>query len=378
MQYKLKNGRVKEIASNNKKIVLILGAGSTYSDCVTIENEKNRPPLDKRFFYYAHQAYPNRVNAINDYMKEIYDIDILLPENDSLENVLITFYTDIFNKNLRKRSLLTFQFLLELINMRIDETTHTIRTKQNLFLYQILDHFLSQGYTPENITIITYNYDIQIEKILDVLQQSAKWRMNKDIFNFPSCYKMQITKNQMLIPRDVDCQLFNLKFRDKGIKIFKLHGSINWYSKHRKDPPSQSEMFSQKKEILISQRFKITSITGISGGEQDYVGLPVIVPPVYHKSAILHEKVQAIWRYAEKAITHTNEILIFGYSCPKTDVESSNMLKRTFRKNKKNSKISIIDPSSETVKRYLDLLSLKKICYYQSAQEFLNDIKEVS
>jgi hypothetical protein len=137
-------------------------------------------------------------------------------------------------------------------------------------------------------------------------------------------------------------------------------------------------MFSPEREIVITPEFNSSyavTISRSSGKFGDYIGLPIIVPPVFHKSAILHNKIKRVWSLAEDAIEQADEILIFGYSCPMTDVESSNLLKRGFKQNEKNVSISIIDPDSNAVKRYLDLLSLKKICYFRDAQQFLDDIK---
>ena len=381
MRCKNEKGPIREIPSHNKKLVLILGAGATYSDRANLKNIENRPPLDRDFF---KGLYPNRFDdtryfRVAGYFDEIYGINIVESENDSIEKTMATVYSDIFNKKLQKKAFKAFQDLLSLFTARLAETTNIVRITKRIFLYQILDYYFENGFTPDNITIISYNYDIQIEKTLEMLKKSQKWKMNDDICNFPSCYQIKITKNQIL-RTESNVQLFKTTFRNNGIKILKLHGSVNWYSKHKTERPSLIAMFSPEREINISCMLNVSELTNIYTSPRrfrDFLGLPIIVPPIFLKSSIFHNKIKNIWLLAEKALTDSDEVLFFGYSCPVSDVESSNMLKRAFRKNNKNPKISIIDPSSETMKRYLDLLSLRRICYYQNAQEFLDTVNEV-
>lgn len=53
------------------------------------------------------------------------------------------------------------------------------------------------------------------------------------------------------------------------------------------------------------------------------------------------------------------------------DFESSNLIKRSLQNNTKDKKISIIDPDSSVLKRYVDLFQPEKINYYKNAKHFL-------
>ena len=136
MKCKDENRIIREIPSNNKKLVLILGVGGRYSDWANRKNIENRPPLDKDFFV---GLAPNRFDdtrffRVAGYLDEVYGITIGEPENDSVEKTLAILYTDIFNKKLQKKAYKAFQDLISLFTARIVETTNIVRiTKKSSF-----------------------------------------------------------------------------------------------------------------------------------------------------------------------------------------------------------------------------------------------------
>jgi hypothetical protein len=106
-----------------------------------------------------------------------------------------------------------------------------------------------------------------------------------------------------------------------------------------------------------------------AGGKRKMYTLPVVVPPVTHKSAVLHNALKPVWSESEEALKKCNELVIFGYSCPSLDFESSNQLRRALRG--KNAHISVIDPDGAVAARYIDLLAPERLSYFPSANAFL-------
>ena len=148
MRYRDETGKILEISSNNKKVVLILGAGATYADRAGFKKMEDRPPLDKGFFKQigVNRIDDNRAFAVDDYLEENYGINIFDPDSDSLEKTMVILYTDIFNKKLQKKAYKAFQDLLSLFIARLAETTNNIRITRRSYLYLIFDYFLTQGY----------------------------------------------------------------------------------------------------------------------------------------------------------------------------------------------------------------------------------------
>jgi hypothetical protein len=235
-------------------------------------------------------------------------------------------------------------------------------------------YYFSKGIKPNNITIITFNQDLQIEKILNKFGGSGRWATLGQIFSFPFCYRLDISNNDITAPSQHNGEeLFNINDSGSdGVEILKLHGSLNWYSSHNSPNVSTSAMFRPNRKIRITRRQTIVPDMRLSGHRTQYT-LPVIVPPVTHKSGILHNKVKKLWGLAETALKKADDITIFGYSCPIMDFESINLIQRAVNYKKNRKRISIIDPNSDVLKRYADLISPERLYYYPLPKYFLQD-----
>jgi len=98
--------------------------------------------------------------------------------------------------------------------------------------------------------------------------------------------------------------------------------------------------------------------------------IPIIVPPIKNKSDIFHSKIIKLWSIAKKALSDTDELLIYGYSCPQFDGDSEMLLKKSVQFNKKIKKISVIDPNADVCDRYIRLFYPKRIFWYQNSANF--------
>lgn len=120
-----------------QKVVFIIGAGSTVSD-VTTRSRKRQPPLDKGFFSVANSTNRRKVNRIVSYTKEVYNMDIMNSENDSLEKIMAIIYTDIFDPGLGDKASEVFRELISLFNRRLADTTNNLPATQQRYLYRII------------------------------------------------------------------------------------------------------------------------------------------------------------------------------------------------------------------------------------------------
>jgi len=357
--------------THDRKVTLIVGAGATFADT---EGLSERSPLDGGFFSDSNKTNRKSVNIINKYMQDNYSINILYQEGNFLEKVMVCIYTDIFNKDLAPQAIVAFQELISLYTKRIAKTTNNVPITENLLMYRIIDRYLTLGFKPENISIITFNHDLHIEKILYHLTRSEKWRNSGVIYRFPSMYMAGFTRNDLTSPTNSgDDDLFDVHHEETGgIHVLKLHGSLNWYSVHNTERLSPHAMFNPERKIRITRRQKVETSMRLKRKHGRKHTFPIIVPPVIHKSSILHNNLKIIWRHAEEILRNSTELTIFGYSCPGMDYESSNLLIRSLRNRENLQKISVINPNSQIVKHYIDMLHLKKACFYSSAQEFLD------
>lgn len=355
-----------------QKVCLIIGAGSTIAD-VSARPRKSQPPLDKKFFSIANTTNPEEVKRIALYVKETYRLDILQRENDSLEKVMAMIYTDVFDPTLEHKASMVFRALIGLFNRRLADTTNNLRATQKRYLYRIIRYYLKKEFKPDDITIITFNQDIQIEKVLYKLEQTKGYKKFGKIFNFPYCYSIPVSPANITSPSGTSKGLFERGriLSREGIRILKLHGSLNWYSTHTSRKIRPRAMFRPDRVIRMTLRQTVNPQMTYRGEHRRQCALPVIVPPVTHKSAILHNHIKPLWKNAEDALKRANQILVFGYSCPTMDFESSNLIQRSLRGNTKYEKFLIIDPDPGVLSRYIDLIKPSQVIYYPSAENFL-------
>ncbi len=203
------------------------------------------------------------------------------------------------------------------------------------------------------------------------MSHTDRWRrISAELFNFPWLYR--IGEHPVTAPTGTPKEenLFAVTSAiDGAVRVLKLHGSLNWYSTHNSEKLSPQAMFKPTRSLSITRRRLISPTMGYAGGKRRTYTLPVVVPPVTHKSAVLHRDMQPVWSEAEQAIREADEVVIFGYSCPSLDFESSNQLRRAQRKQR--ARVSVIDPNGAIAARYIELLTPQRLSYYPSAAAFL-------
>ena len=353
------------------KVVLLLGAGATLADVAT-KPRKDRPPLDRRFFAEARLTDPALADAVARYLRETYAINLFAPEHDRLEPIMGLIYTDIFNQQLEAEALPVFRQLLQLFTRRLAATTNGIHPTNKRVVYRIVGHYLAAGVRPSDLTIITFNQDIQVEKMLHHMSTVRRWEPLADqIFAFPGLYRFADQKEvtsptgaAQIFPRGGD--------PDNCISLLKLHGSLNWYSSHSTRTPSRDAMFKASRKLRITSRRRINTQMTQTGKQRRMYTLPIVVPPVTHKSAVLHESMAGLWQRAETCLTEADELVVVGYSCPALDFESSNQLRRSQVTREHPANISVVDPAPTVPERYISLLEAKCLHYYASAHAFLD------
>lgn len=91
-------------------------------------------------------------------------------------------------------------------------------------------------------------------------------------------------------------------------------------------------------------------------GKQGLASMPLIIPPVKKKSyqffGTLFEK---LWRKAGDALEVCDEVVVIGYSFPKTDLKSLDLFKSAFLRRRSVPRITIIDPNPMRPKEVFQL-----------------------
>jgi SIR2-like domain len=130
------------------------------------------------------------------------------------------------------------------------------------------------------------------------------------------------------------------------IPYLKLHGSLNW----EKKGPTRSR--TESGEMIRPLSFPTMVV------EQ-----PLILPPVFNK--MNSSAVNGVWKTALEVLRHAKNIIIVGYSLPKTDIYMQYFLKSAVGPNSSLQRIIVFDPilfqegqsSNEMKQRYLECFS---------------------
>jgi hypothetical protein len=333
---------------------------------------RRRPPLDQGFFKSALQTHEGEraLEIVIAYMQTNYRQDIKLEAYDSLERVMAAIYTDVYGGHLEASAFAAFLALVKAFVARLAATTKEVPMTRRCLLYRLVAQHLNRGVRPENLAIISFNQDIQIEKVLHRIATTGG-RSGRETFAFPGCYRLPFG-GQLTAPPKGEPQ-FDENREFVGIALLKLHGSLNWYSRHNARNPSIRAIFDDTRLINVSRRQRLLPTMTLRGKQfgRARFAFPVIVPPIVHKSGILHPDLQEVWATAERRLREAYRVIVFGYSCPNNDWESANLLARTMSGSSELKEVSIIDLQPGVVLRFVQLANLKAVNYYSSCKSYL-------
>jgi len=171
------------------------------------------------------------------------------------------------------------------------------------------------------VAIYFYDYDVDEQDFKSVITNFNDGKYENDLKSTYSAFKRYIKEKHIdyldlyQIPiarvRSRTASLWNGE-RYETYKLFKLHGSINWYYSGRKENTAE--------QIYLS--------TGTKDEERDLRDLvPVIIPPVLDKTGFFkHSTIKSMWNEAKNLLKEAKKVYIIGYSIPPTDLTVKFML----------------------------------------------------
>jgi NAD-dependent SIR2 family protein deacetylase len=196
------------------------------------------------------------------------------------------------------------------IKNQLLESFIDLLSRQKLNQKQHLYNKFVQNLSTDDI-IITFNYDLLIEKTLQNLK-------------LPQAY-LGLNKAE----------------QDAGsLALFKLHGSINW------------SFCSRCKQISINTLNKMgLSEEACSGSCQSK---PLILTPTLYKSYSIQE-FRILWKKAFKALLTTKRIYFIGYSIPRADSLVYQFLDLAYDNNLLNPEVLLINGQTSNYSRHLSI-----------------------
>lgn len=173
-------------------------------------------------------------------------------------------------------------------------------------------------------SIISFNYDCLIDLTLREFGD-GKW-------NAQYGYGLPNTGEWELIGADRWNPKKEAGKKNETIKLYKLHGSLNWYTEGKTTTLKQRPYTKQRGNLQFN-----------------------IIPPEWNKN--INETVyRKLWREASIEIYRNKEFLIVGYSFPETDLHTAALFRVSLKKGNVG-KLIIINPNREARDRAISAFS---------------------
>jgi hypothetical protein len=329
--------------------VILAGAGASLAEAMPAHPPRDRrPPLDATFFELCRLASLPGRQSIQKYMFENFGINPFIG-NRRMEEIFNFIYSDAFSADPPVGCIDAYWALIQMYIQAIGRTTNHLDGRSRSGIGALLRHLWSER--NELPTIVTFNQDLVIENAIESSVAMAKY---SDLpWNIQHCYGIPFTGYPTITPN-------SKPFRSSGdssIRVLKLHGSANWHYSVRSggDPKNGVRSAQGKLRCLNDQR--VVPRVRFKGSRRPVHTIPLIVPPIYEKSARYRDAVGPIWTAASGALESATKLIIFGYSFPPTDFGARSLLRRAFHRNTALQEVQIIDIDPSVASRVAELLS---------------------
>ncbi len=197
------------------------------------------------------------------------------------------------------------------------------------------------------LNIITLNYDTLLESAAQLAVVEKDNRGNVETFQLDDIYPVPMTpghkrRASIILPfgQQVD-----------SLKLFKLHGSVNWYYSGVLTSTGETIYYSSVRKWVSK------SVNSFENEVERFLSdkVPLIVPPTIEKASFFqHETIRAIWWLAGQAIQSAERLVCIGYSLPETDLSFRFFLERNAPKNP--IQLYLVNRKQESAERYKRLL----------------------
>lgn len=353
------------------KLVIVVGAGATLSEASGRQLPRSRlPPLDKSFLRLCVRAKLQGVSEARNYALEQFGFDPFEGQT-RMEELFNALYSDAFSSDPPPEALDAYWALIRMYTLAISRTTNQLTGAGRGGIGAIVREVWQGRWDHTNLTLITFNQDLVIEKALEAMKGTRRY--SDFPWNIRECYRIRFPNGFSSIGGT------RFTFRETGasVPLLKMHGSLNWlYTVRSRRDPKNVLRNPSGLYCLNFQRIVTGSRHRSRRGYRMVPSIPLIVPPIFEKVARYQKTVGPVWGEAAKELEAAEELLFFGYSFPETDIAARNLLKRAIHKNQRIRRVRIIDPDSGVAARITDLLGVDTILHYRNSRAFIREIRD--
>ena len=278
-----------------------------------------RPPTDKTFFKLALRRPGSDLEYLVEHLKKEFGIAHLA--DTSVELVLAYLYEECLLEDDYPQSQALWRFLRLYRHTILQSVEHLKGTEGDGF-YGVLHEIITADPEAE-ITVITFNHNLQVEKALTSLSKElAKGKLR---FDLKSAYSI---KFHQVMPRREESASFPCD-GEHGTQVLKPHGSLNWVfvEKMRGNPLL---LLRDNLELLYLDPHcnPVTGLVVSTGKGPSGESWPVVIPPLSHKSDLYPALLRPVQERSEEALSTAERLVIFGYSFPDADYSARRWIQR--------------------------------------------------
>lgn len=363
------------------RICIVFGAGASYANALhlrPVRQQATLPPLDYTFFPKLDQLGISVPAALVNYASNLPTGNPFQQPDARME----MFLRDVFHDFLSQRD--------DAKSEGVQAYRQIVRIYVNV-LRQTTDWMRKPGYTggpvgrllatavdmADEVDIITFNHDLVIEnEIHKRARLRDGWCITRGYGSFGDGRDLYATDGQPLFPvHHAACD------HSTQIRIHKMHGSLNWFVRTRAQDPTPSVLAGEvaAPDVLMVRDRNLRNIRRVSKtaakGRRSWWVWSVIVPPIYAKQSLISAFMPSVWADARSALAEADRVVFYGYSMPTADIEAEKLFQRTLSQAKALPWIDVIDPSTDAIKRYADLLPNLPLRRYPNGDAFLSSVR---
>ena len=350
-----------------KKTVLIVGAGASLAEAIPSHPKRSlTPPLDATFFELCRQAGYQGQPSVRKYMDAEFGIDPFTG-GYGMEEIFNYIYTDAFSSHPSPGCLDAYWALIGMYRSAIANTTNPLHGKSRSGIGSVIRTLLDHEPDRE-ISIVTFNQDLVIEKAIEATKGMRKYSAIP--WSLVDAYGATFK-------RTVAVATSTTHFTNSGgpsIDVLKMHGSLNWVYRVRSGSDPKNSLRTPPADLVCvnDQRIfpRLTETVRGSKRTRQYDVIPLIVPPIYEKSARYQAVLQPVWDLSSAALHSAEELIVFGYSFPDADFSSKALIRQCLHKNTALRMLHVIDVSASTAGKIADIVPLSSCHSYETAVAF--------
>lgn len=356
------------------KTVLLLGAGSTLAHAQALGAEsKYDPPLDANLFERASLLDVEGFADVRDFVKTRFGFRIE-DNGGSAEYVFSLVHQLAMDEPCDSSDAERILFKLRHLYLSvIAECTNKLSGKAEHGLRELLERLL-EDVGRENLSIVTFNYDLIVEKILAAISETLN--SPDQLLSLRSSYHGVDFKE--IFPAGGTEEFYPCE-HSEVIQVLKPHGSLNWFLAYKDADDYRRVNPLEPVEVWCCADKKIRTDydnldyygPGTTANNPTFRLRPLIVPPVFDKTKYWANILAPIWTAFGRVVSEADRLVICGYSLPDADVKAQCVIAGALATNQRLKRLDVIDPNPTVCNRFVQKTCIHALNYYDSIGSFL-------